>query len=112
MKTVATHDRPREKLQRLGAIAGVDGAREGEAVITLVDGFVRLLQGRGGRSEGVGCVLFGAGGACGVDRLLCAIDFLLGRFRASCDRHEQGDRAEQDGQARHRHKSIAGYGVR
>ena len=62
----------------------VDGARQRQAVIPLVDGLVRLLQRRGRCGESIGGVLFGAGRPGGVDSTLCAIDFFVGGFGAPC----------------------------
>jgi len=58
-------------------------------------------------------VLLGAGLTRGVDGLLCLIDFFRGGFRARREEQDRAhDRAQPDGQTRHQHESIAGYGVR
>jgi hypothetical protein len=57
----------------------------------------------------LGRVLFGAGGAGGVDRALRAIEFLVGRFGTG---DGEDRRAEHDYEAPHQPGSIAGDGVR
>lgn len=64
----------------LCTFAGIDSAREGETIVSLVDGFARLLERAGRGGEGLWRVLFGTGLTRGVDGLLCLIDLFPGRF--------------------------------
>ncbi len=77
----------------------VGDARQGEPVVALLDGFVRLLH-RGGRGgERLGRVLLGAGRARGLDGALSTIDFLLRRFGTGS---REDDRADRDDNTTHR----------
>ena len=80
------------------ALVGVRRPREREAVIALLDGLVRLLHRRGRGGERLRCVLVRAGRACGIDRPLGSIDFLLRWFRA---RGAQKEGADRDDEAAH-----------
>ena len=61
----------------LGPLAGVERARQRQAIVALRHGVVRLLQRVGRFGELRRGVLFGAGGARGVDGALGSIDFFL-----------------------------------
>ena len=96
--------RPRLAVGRLsgrfeGAFVGVDGPRQREPVVALLHGFVRLLHGRGCRSERLSGVQLCAGGARRIDGALRTIDFFLGSFGAAGENEERADR---DSDAAHR----------
>jgi hypothetical protein len=80
-------------------LAGIERARQRQAVVALADRVVGLLQGGSGLPELGAGVLLGAGGACGIDGPLGAVDFLLWGLGAA--RAEQQG-AEQDDSATHR----------
>lgn len=63
-----------------GALPRVDGVAQGLAVVALIDGLVRFLQGGHGARELVGGDGLGAGRTRGVNRGLGLIDFLPGRL--------------------------------
>lgn len=81
----------------LRALARVDGVAEGLAVVTLVDGGMRLLDAARGRGVLLGRVGLGAGRAREVDGRLRLVDFFLRRLRTA----RRGDEYDSDEQAAH-----------
>ena len=87
----------------LCAIVRVERASQGESIVALADGVVRVLE-RGGRGRVLlGGVLFGTRGAGGVDGPLGHVDFFLWRSRAG----RQDEQWQQHGaNGAHREASI------
>ncbi len=81
----------------LGALTGVERARESQAIVSLVHGIVRLLKGAGRVRECRRGVLFSPGRARRVDGALGAIDLFLGGLRSSLRRKTQCRAGRQRG---------------